>query len=252
MWHGIDFLEGNLQTIIGFSDNNIWVGGFWAVNSTLFALIANWNGSTWNVWKPQDYGAIFSLWGTSSSDLFACGANGLILHFDGTRWSRMESGTNHSLYGIWGAGARVYATGGTSTTGIGVLLTRENGVWRKLHERGFRADSLSGLVSALWAKSEDRFYISEYSGKDGSWVKLLIPNDNTYIERIRGQGEVDIFYAGDFGLLIHWNGSSWYRYPEFYKKPEGDVLYGIHLQGDKVFVVGQTTGFRGIVYRGSR
>ena len=36
---------------------------------------------------------ISNIWGTSSSDIFIVGADGLLLHYDGSVWSRMNSNT---------------------------------------------------------------------------------------------------------------------------------------------------------------
>jgi hypothetical protein len=37
---------------------------------------------------------LMSVWGTSSNDVYAVGSNGTILHYDGTAWSQMASGTD--------------------------------------------------------------------------------------------------------------------------------------------------------------
>ena len=43
-----------------------------------------------------------SVWGSGPRDVFAAGRGGIVLHYDGIRWRRMASGTNHNLHGIWG------------------------------------------------------------------------------------------------------------------------------------------------------
>ena len=40
------------------------------------------------------------VWGSSGEDVFAVGAFGTILHYDGTAWSLMDSGTTEGLYGV--------------------------------------------------------------------------------------------------------------------------------------------------------
>ena len=42
------------------------------------------------------------VWGSSSSDVYAVGQLGGILHYDGDSWSKMASGTSIGLSGIWG------------------------------------------------------------------------------------------------------------------------------------------------------
>ena len=50
--------------------------------------------------------ALYGVWGTSSSDVYAVGSNivgppGTILHYDGTNWSAMTSPTDEGLLGVW-------------------------------------------------------------------------------------------------------------------------------------------------------
>lgn len=53
-----------------------------------------------------------SVWGSSSSDVFAVGVDGIILHYDGSAWSVMNSGTSDELYGVWGSSSTdVFAVG---------------------------------------------------------------------------------------------------------------------------------------------
>jgi photosystem II stability/assembly factor-like uncharacterized protein len=47
--------------------------------------------------------ALHEIWGTSSDNIYAVAARGHILRFDGTRWSEMDSPTDHDLFGIWGS-----------------------------------------------------------------------------------------------------------------------------------------------------
>ena len=49
-------------------------------------------------------------------DVFAVGSNGytsgIILHYNGSAWSAMTSGTTNSLNGVWGSsGSDVFAVG---------------------------------------------------------------------------------------------------------------------------------------------
>ena len=56
------------------------------------------------------------MWGSSGSNVFAVGTGGTILHYDGSSWSAMSSGTTRSLYGVWGSsGNDVFAVGNGGT-----------------------------------------------------------------------------------------------------------------------------------------
>jgi hypothetical protein len=91
------------------------------------------------------------VWGSSGSDVFAVG--GTILHYDGTDWSPMSSGTTQSLsgVGVWGSsGSDVFAVGGT-------ILHYDGSEW---------SDMSSGTTAGLWdvwgSSGGDVFAVGSY------------------------------------------------------------------------------------------
>ena len=65
------------------------------------------DGGSW-VWQnPLPQGnSLYGVWGSSGSDVFAVGDAGTILHYDGSAWTPMSSGTTDSLRGVWGSSGR--------------------------------------------------------------------------------------------------------------------------------------------------
>ena len=52
------------------------------------------------------------LWGSAGNDVFAVGYSGKIIHYNGSTWNEMSSGTSNRLYGVWGSsGSDVFAVG---------------------------------------------------------------------------------------------------------------------------------------------
>lgn len=55
---------------------------------------------------------LFGVWGSGSSDVWAVGLGGTILHWNGSAWARLMSVTSSDLYGVWGSGTSdVWAVG---------------------------------------------------------------------------------------------------------------------------------------------
>src|SRR5262249_27125971 len=55
-----------------------------------------------------------SIWGSSASDVWAVGDNGLLMRFNGTSWKRFANpaGTNVDMLAVWGSSANnVWAVG---------------------------------------------------------------------------------------------------------------------------------------------
>ena len=49
------------------------------------------DGSAWSRMSSGTKNTLESVWGSSGRDVFAVGANGTILHYDGSAWSPMGS-----------------------------------------------------------------------------------------------------------------------------------------------------------------
>jgi hypothetical protein len=254
-----DVWEAELHSIQGFEENNIWSVGAWHGASTptgTGAFIINWNGQQWIKTKFTSFDGLRSIWGNSGSNIYAVGYNGSILHFDGEIWSKMFSGTNHTLYDIWGTSdSDIYAVGGNDSQGIGILLHFNGSSWNKIYERTYIANLPSGFTSTIWGISENQYYLNsgsgQFQGSDSTWNFVNAPTDNTYLETIRGDSKKNLFFIGPFGLIVHWNGKSWKRYDEHFRKPEGDILYGAWVKDKNIVLVGRSDiGARGIVYRG--
>jgi len=73
--------------------------------------IWNFNGEQWQfVYDPPIY--LMGVWGFSKTNIFAVGAQGMVVHYDGLAWTVMDSGTTSYLYDVWGtADSNLYASG---------------------------------------------------------------------------------------------------------------------------------------------
>ena len=86
-------------------------------------LLAMWpaaaqtGGEEWQWQNPLPQGnPLGDVWGSGPSDVFAVGDVGTIVHYDGTGWSVMSSGTHRCLAGVWGSSASdVFVVGSYGT-----------------------------------------------------------------------------------------------------------------------------------------
>jgi hypothetical protein len=199
-----------------------------------------------------------NVWASASNDAFAVGSEGLILHYDGNSWSQMESRTKYHLRDVWGfASDDVYACGGNIGDAVKPILLHYDGIsWESVLDT---TKEERDYLESIWGTSSDNLYFSSGSGffqvniYDG-WTSSVIPDDHTAINKLRGSSKYNIFIAGHFGLLLHYNGNSWYRYDEIFSKryPYGPILSGIMVFENSVFIVGvDVNTAKAIVYRGT-
>ena len=126
--------------------------------------ILHYNGSVWSSMSSGTTSWLRGLWGSSGNDVFAVGTDGAILHYNGLAWSTMNSGTTRWLRGVWG------------TSGSDVFVVGQGGTI--LHWNG---DAWSTMISGTSA------YLLEVWGRSGS----------------------DVFAVGSEGTILHYDGNAW-------------------------------------------
>jgi hypothetical protein len=78
---------------------------------------------------PDQREWIFDVFGTSATDVYACGNKGAMFHFDGTTWSSVDMGTSVPITTIWGpVDGPLYAAGHE-----GKLWQMSGGSWNSLN-----------------------------------------------------------------------------------------------------------------------
>jgi hypothetical protein len=101
-------------------------------------------------------------------------------------------------------------------------------------------------VNSTWTNNGKIVYTSGggvFNNKSCDWKEeTTLPL--YYTNRIRGNGLNDIFVAGDFGLLAHYNGRHWNIYNEFLFTSsslsvtvDGDILAVVGRQSDKALII---------------
>jgi len=83
----------------------------------------HYDGNTWSEMNTGINSAVLFLEavrGSSSSDVFAAGSGGTLIHYDGTSWQKMEIDSDINFNDLWcppgaGSGLDVFAAGEAGT-----------------------------------------------------------------------------------------------------------------------------------------
>jgi hypothetical protein len=98
------------------------------------------------------------IWGSSSSDVFAVGAEGTILHYNGNSWKSMDDNSTNGYYCIWGSSpSDVYAV----TELLGVIYHYNGRGWSNDQRVTLRATLL-----CIWGSSANDIF----TGGNGFFV----------------------------------------------------------------------------------
>ncbi len=180
--------------------------------------------------------SINKIWGTSSSDLYVVGNSGLIAHYDGQKWQRIESGITAHFKDIYGnhnfivCSATHYDYSGKKQ----VFQILNNGSLKNLNWPFNDRKPYS-----VWLKNK----YTIYACGDGIFRKIvnrewkIFNEDNTFFMRsIRGNDHNDIFVVDDFGQIFHFNGLNWKFI--FNKDFPNGHLYSVYANNNLIVSVG--------------
>ncbi len=237
-------------TIFGFDTTDYWLTN----GSIIYHYTGNGIAQTYRVYYLSHH-ALHSAWGSSSHDMFFVGDTGTILHFDGTNWTRMSTPTTKDLGSIWGTSDNdIWSVGYNPQTGEAEVLHYDGSSWKEdvLASSGtaknwginnvFACDSAGHhIVAALgwtvWRRTDQGNWRSD-SGK--------VPNDiggRIFMASIAGNASNDIFCAGDYGLIVHWNGANWKRYDQYLTASiPANGANALSIKGNTVCAVGVKNG----------
>jgi len=116
-------------------------------------------GGSWAAETTPPITYLASVWGSGAQDVWAVGAKGQILHYDGISWSASTSGTGTALSGVGGSSSKdVWAVGGAilhwagsgwSPAGSGIT-DLPNRVWARTANDAWAVSSASTGAVLHW------------------------------------------------------------------------------------------------------
>ncbi|MEM1031166.1 MAG: vanadium-dependent haloperoxidase [Myxococcota bacterium] len=216
-------------------------------------------GATWTVVGTDLEAALLSVGGTSARDVWAVGGDaagreGLVLHFDGSAWSRIPSETPFDLWWV-----HAIAPDDVYIGGAGGTILRWDG-------RGLARQPTPGLASAtvfgMWASGPDDVWaVGGVSGRYGfiwhhdgtGWTDVPLPDDVPLDARgelpalfkVWGRSADDIYAVGGNGLVLRYDGTTWTVVPT----QTEELLFTVHGNDEEVVIVGGANN--GIVLDGA-
>lgn len=206
-------------------DGANWSTTFLAFRSLLNAWIVNANaifgiggsniyfydGATWSKMTNPDGRMLNSIWGSSATDAYAVGNDGVILHYDGVSWTATTSSASDSFSTVWGTASNdVYAVGRW-----GRVLHYNGANWQSI-----RTSNLTDYFFGVWSNGTTVFVIGytlvnnsqliplieQYDGS--TWTVPSIPYIGPYYRVVTGSG-TQAFVVGESGAILGYDGAVW-------------------------------------------
>ncbi|MCA9624372.1 MAG: hypothetical protein KC731_35360 [Myxococcales bacterium] len=199
---------------------------------------------TWTLVHDKLPGALLSVWGTSESDVWTVGGDArdgtgpLVLHYDGTAWSRVETGlTAGDLWWVYGFEGGPIFMGGAG----GVILRYAGGQFETMTTPG------TGTVFGLWgATPTDMWAVGGVLDKEGFAWRLVsdmwtpepsLPAADVMdaaVWKVFGRAAGDAVLVGSSGLAYTWDGDA--LAPA--QTGVGSSLFTVHATASRYVAVG--------------
>jgi len=151
---------------------------------------------------------LVDVWGPTPDNLFATGAGGTILRYDG-KWRKTQAPTTENLTGIWGTSAsHIIAVGARGT-----ILKWNGSAWSD-------ESTLESLFfQDVWGSSpNDVFAVGTEPGVTGrvvvhyngaSWTRMTVPAGFEPLTSVWGSGPTNVYCTGLGKSLFHYDGVDW-------------------------------------------
>ncbi len=184
-------------------------------------------------------GQLRDVWGSSPDDLFVVGDAGRVIHYNGTLWAPMESGTAINLESVYVAESGQWAVAG-GWPNPGELIRYDGSDWSPVSIPTTESISdLWGSGSKILAVARGTVLSSSDSGM--SWQEETTPVSTGYLNAVWGAGFNGPFFAvGDDAEILTSGGSG------TWSSMNSSALSSLRFwsiwgsSGDNVYAVGHT------------
>ena len=169
-----------------------------------------------------------AVWGSGPNDVFAVGAQGTILHYDGATWKPMTSGANADLEGVWGSGPQdVFVVGAE-----GMVLHYDGTSWSSM------PSTTGNSLEALWGSSAQDVFAVGLGGTivhyDGAGWSTMLSGTSEPLEAVWGSGPQHVVaVGGDPGsglgtiFALRFDGTGWKQMEPGIKCGPYCALFGV-------------------------
>lgn len=204
-------------------------------------------------------GSINKIWGSLENDLYIVGNLGTLVHYNGTIWQKLDSGTNLDLMDIWGAKDPVSGKYAILAVAGNMNSVTEREIL-KINGTDVEKISTEGIewpVYSIWFDPGRVYYTvgagiysKETLNDTVKWGGPGLSVTKYTSSAIRGNHANDVFVVGAYGDVLHYNGKSWRSYRDETGLAAG-AYTEVAVKGDLVIAVGYE-GRRAVVLRGKR
>jgi hypothetical protein len=210
-WENPNYQGDDVQAIWPGGANDVWfAAGRYAdkQRTVTSGSVLHWNGSDYAT-ATAPPGWTSSVWGSSTTDVWAAGFVSGLQHFDGFTWKPATSPLAAKITRVWGFGPNdVWAidTDGGVDHFDGTSWTQQ-----KVVKPGMKPAAVYGAApNDVWVAADFGLNTPTtfYRWNGATWTAVPAGVPYLQVTSMSGTGVNDIWAGGSQGL-VHWNGTAW-------------------------------------------
>jgi hypothetical protein len=155
------------------------------------------------------------VWGAGARDVWAVGAGGTAIHWDGAGWAAVETGTNATLTGLWGSAADDVWAVGAAPPGTAGMIHWDGARWSPV-ELSLRERL---VLRAVWGASADEVWAvggaNDAPGPNvwhrtaSGWRPELMPGSRPPLSGVAVRETNQVWAVGQGPLVFRRAGGEW-------------------------------------------
>lgn len=163
-------------------------------------------------WTPAENGLptksilLKEVWAESTTNVYAAGGNGSVLHFDGSVVEEIRSGGTQqvaSLEGIFGIdSAHIYVVGADGT-----ILKYDGSTWSPMQS------GTTNYLYSIWGSVPSALFAVGVGGTilhfDGNTWHAMASGTTSTLYKVFGTSSDNVYAVGDGGTIVHYDGTAW-------------------------------------------
>lgn len=250
---------GAYDVVYTISDSIAWFG----VNYPVLLHKGRWIACE----DAPGLGWMLDIWGNSLDNTFFTYYHGGVAHYDGKKFTVMNSGTLTDLHDIDGNDERVFIAGYSTTAGNErLILEYKDGSWKKVFQsqttngnlsigdygRFYSVKALDDVVVISSAVVATLKYYYHENVIDIMPENMTPLNECWAVQKIDGNAINDLALITEGGDVVHYNGKEYIQIFDYEEQYSNYVsIYGGDFKGDVICAVGYGSG-KGVVIIGRR
>lgn len=219
-------------------------------------------GNHWKLYHLWDMeilnsndGDVSAIWGTSIDNLYFAGRKGTIVHYNGSKWEKIESGTEVRLTDIHGTpdGKTVWACG-WEWDGSKVIIEIRDGESKVLWDGSQYISAFNDQLHSIWYDGKKVWIgggtIIWKENKSKDWKEVYLESENSisidqikgFIYGLIGTSKNNIYGVGEYGIIWHFNGKTWKYDKEEYDRNQFKRYNNVAIKNNTVAICGYLNG----------